>query len=112
MARQLLTDEILAQVGTVARERTGLVTADGIARYCSGILDERPAHIDRSAARALGNPDRTIASGSSCSPEKTLSQHTFSLSYRLAFLFPHHRLSANHKAGLERLTTCVSCFQR
>jgi len=53
-ARQLLTDEILAQVGTVARERTGLVTAGGIARYCSGILDERFAHIDRSAAPRAG----------------------------------------------------------
>jgi hypothetical protein len=83
----MLTYEILAQVGSVMRERIGLVTADGIARYCSGILDERPAPINRSAARALGYPNSTIASGLSCSPEKIRNQYTFARSYRRAAPF-------------------------
>ena len=57
MAFKLLTDEALAQIGTVSHERTGLVTADGIAKFCSGILEESPEHFDAAAARALGFPD-------------------------------------------------------
>lgn len=57
MAYKLLTDEALAQIGSVTRERTGLVTANDIAKFCSGILEESPEHFDAAAARALGYPD-------------------------------------------------------
>lgn len=57
MAFKLLTDEALAQIGTVSHERTGLVTAEGISKFCSGILEESPEHFDKAAAQALGFPD-------------------------------------------------------
>lgn len=57
MGHQLLTDEALAQVGTSALDRAGLVTANDISKFCSGILEESPEHFDADAARSLGYPD-------------------------------------------------------
>jgi acyl dehydratase len=57
MNNKLLTEQALAQIGTVTRERTGLVTANDIGRFCSGILEESPEHFDAAAARALGYRD-------------------------------------------------------
>lgn len=57
MAYKLLTDDALAQIGSVTRERTGLVAANDIARFCSGILEESLEHFDADAARAMGHRD-------------------------------------------------------
>lgn len=54
MALKLLTDEALAQVGSSSRERIGLVTANDISKFCSGILETGREHFDDAAARALG----------------------------------------------------------
>ena len=54
MSYKLLTEQALAQIGSVTRERVGLVTANDIAKFCSGILEESPEHFDENAARALG----------------------------------------------------------
>lgn len=56
MSYKLLNEEALAEIGTVTRERSGLVTAYDIAKFCSGILEESPEHFDEAAARALGYP--------------------------------------------------------
>jgi len=57
MAYKLLTEEALAQIGTSSHERTGLVTANDISKFCSGILEESPEHFDKAAAQALGYSD-------------------------------------------------------
>lgn len=57
MGFKLLNQEALAQIGTVTRERVGLVTANDISKFCSGILEESAEYLDSEVARALGYPD-------------------------------------------------------
>jgi hydroxyacyl-ACP dehydratase HTD2-like protein with hotdog domain len=57
MSFQLLTEEALSQVGTSTRGCVGLVTANDISKFCSGILEERAEHFDAIAAQDLGYAD-------------------------------------------------------
>lgn len=52
-----LTDSVLAIVGTSTEPRKGLVTADGIRKFATGIDDHNPLFIDADAARAAGYAD-------------------------------------------------------
>lgn len=57
MTYKLLTDEALALIGSSSRERVGIVAANDISKFCSGILETGPEHFDASAARELGFGD-------------------------------------------------------
>ncbi|MET0376071.1 MAG: MaoC family dehydratase N-terminal domain-containing protein [Rhizorhabdus sp.] len=56
MSQRLLSEEALSQIGTVSRQRRGLVTAYDIAKFCSGIGEEGAEHFDDAAAQAMGYP--------------------------------------------------------
>lgn len=53
----LVTPEALAVVGVKRPLRRGVITADGIARYCAAVDDRDPVYRDPTAARAAGYPD-------------------------------------------------------
>lgn len=52
-----LTEEILATVGQKTEERTGLVTAYAIAKFCAAIDEKDPIHLDQASARSAGYAD-------------------------------------------------------
>lgn len=54
---KLITPDALAVVGVKRPLRRGVITADGIRRYCAAVDDRNPIYLDAAAARAAGYPD-------------------------------------------------------
>ena len=53
----LLTDQVMSIVGTSSEPVWGLVTANAIRKFATGIDDANPLFVDRAAARAAGYAD-------------------------------------------------------
>lgn len=53
---RLVTQEALAAIGVKRPLRRGVITADGIRRFCVAVDDRNPIHLDPVAARAAGYP--------------------------------------------------------